>query len=370
MSLIRTPGNYCDVMALPSVFVWIHAQGAVLTCERENGLVLWATTLDEPALFWRACASPEGAVLAVGQGQSGQLRAVLDGHDLGRLGATAGVTPCVARWAETHFEVACQVTPTRYTVRAVSAGALGPPVPHDMPATSQGFRDWHPTSGLIRSDDAFRTTLHGWTLYQPMSRDGATAGQSDPPAIRLALPDRVCTAIPGDGFEPHVAVLGDRIAICARTPQGASLALLAPPYPVGEEPPVAIPNHLDVVQRWRAHFNSLSGEERAYQVVNAVAYELRGEGCGVYKKPGGPHGVSSDVIIYKPNAETFDILRDAEGVAAPQWGRTQPSGFGDLSRWQAAVPPEEQPPDPPPPTDDLEARVARLEQFMRAVKAA
>jgi hypothetical protein len=136
-----------------------------------------------------------------------------------------------------------------------------------------------------------------------------------------------------------------------------------------------IPNHRDVVERWRAVFDALAGDERAYQIVNAVAYELANEGCGVYAKPNGPHGVSQDVVIFKPNAETFDILGDAEGEARPQWSRTAPTGFGDLSRWRAAVrpdvpgtPPEEPPgPDPQPTPCDLqpvlEALVALTEKL-------
>lgn len=142
-----------------------------------------------------------------------------------------------------------------------------------------------------------------------------------------------------------------------------------------------IPNHLDVVKRWRAVYGFLSGTERAFQVCNGVAWELRAEGCGLYAKPSGPHGVSQDVLIFKPGAETFDVLRDAEGAATPQWSRTTPSGFGDLTRWRAAtepVLPGPQPPDPPDPPNpepppayddtELRLRIGTLELRLQALE--
>lgn len=133
---------------------------------------------------------------------------------------------------------------------------------------------------------------------------------------------------------------------------------------------MAIPNHIETVRKWRAVYAGLSGPERAYQIVNGVAWDLGGEGCGLYAKENGPHGVSQDVVIFRPEGETFDILGDAEGQAKPQWSRTQPTGFGDLSRFRPATEPQipgpgpgpEPPPPPPPPTGDHEARIQALER--------
>jgi hypothetical protein len=107
-----------------------------------------------------------------------------------------------------------------------------------------------------------------------------------------------------------------------------------------EDMPTTIPNHLDVVKAARARYAAFAGPERAHLVVNAVAWELRDEGAGLFLKTGGTQFKqrSLDVIIYK-EGETFDVLRDAEGKAEPQWSRTTPTGMGDPKNWRAAVDP-------------------------------
>jgi hypothetical protein len=63
-----------------------------------------------------------------------------------------------------------------------------------------------------------------------------------------------------------------------------------------------------------------------------------------------------DVIIYQHRdgdpagkGATFDILGDAEGDADPQWGRTKPSGYGDVDKWRRPVDPGGVVDTPPPP---------------------
>ena len=101
-----------------------------------------------------------------------------------------------------------------------------------------------------------------------------------------------------------------------------------------------IPNHLDVVKAACARYQTLAGPERAHRIVNAVAWELRDEGAGLFLKTGGTRFAdrSLDVIIFK-GGETFDVLRDAEGKAEPAWSRTKPTGMGDPKKWRAAVDP-------------------------------
>lgn len=139
-----------------------------------------------------------------------------------------------------------------------------------------------------------------------------------------------------------------------------------------EPPPVGIPNHLDVVQRARVKYASLSGVERAGKIVNQVAWDLKAEGAGAYAKTSGTNyqGRSVDIIIYKPGGETFDILGDAEGNADPQWGRTTPTGLGDVNLWRAATDPGgviEPPPPPPPPTGTTLDDVMDMLQKQNAV---
>jgi hypothetical protein len=101
-----------------------------------------------------------------------------------------------------------------------------------------------------------------------------------------------------------------------------------------------IPNHIDVVKAARARYAALAGPERAHRIVNAVAWELREEGAGLFLKTGGTRFAdrSIDVIIFK-GGETFDVLKDAEGKAEPAWSRTRPTGMGDPGKWRAAVDP-------------------------------
>ncbi len=137
---------------------------------------------------------------------------------------------------------------------------------------------------------------------------------------------------------------------------------------------------LDVVKHARAKYAHLEGEERAYCIVNEVAWNLRADGAGTFYKPAGANYKerSIDVIIYKPAGETYDILADAEGIAKPQWSRTKPTGFGDVSKWRAAVPPiviapptptpepEPEPePEPLPPGDYITR--AEFEAYQRTV---
>ena len=133
-----------------------------------------------------------------------------------------------------------------------------------------------------------------------------------------------------------------------------------------------IPNHKDVVTAARAKYAHLTGTERAYYIVNQVAWDLRLEGAGSFFKNSGthyngPYGPRSiDIVIYKHRAEdpagkgaTFDILGDAEGSAVPQWGRTSPTGFGDVTVWRAPVEPEGEPEPPPPANHEAVLRDVR-----------
>jgi hypothetical protein len=112
-----------------------------------------------------------------------------------------------------------------------------------------------------------------------------------------------------------------------------------------------IPNHLDIVKTARARYDALEGPERAHRIVNAVAWELRDEGAGLFLKTGGTRFAdrSLDVIIFK-GGETFDVLKDAEGKAEPAWSRTRPTGMGDPRKWRAPV-------DPGPVSDGTPAAV-------------
>jgi hypothetical protein len=78
-----------------------------------------------------------------------------------------------------------------------------------------------------------------------------------------------------------------------------------------------------------------------------------------------------DVIMLR-DGTYWDCLNAAGGATVPTWG--QPSGtITDPSRgWLAPIPPQgttpvPPDPDPPQPPSDLDARVARLEAWARAL---
>jgi hypothetical protein len=153
-----------------------------------------------------------------------------------------------------------------------------------------------------------------------------------------------------------------------------TLPVITSTPPIPPDPPMPIPNHLDVVKKWRATYANLpAGGARAGKIVNGVAWELRGEGCGTFYKPSGMNynDRSIDVVIYKSRpgdpagkGATFDILSDAEGKAEPEWNRTKPSGFGDVEKWRPATDPlvpSPEPPEPPPDDQELKTLVAKAQ---------
>jgi hypothetical protein len=115
---------------------------------------------------------------------------------------------------------------------------------------------------------------------------------------------------------------------------------------------VSIPNLKYLVVEARAKYAHLSGEERAYRVVNQVAWDARQREnlrAGLFYKPSGTNFAerSIDVVMILPGGETFDVLGDAENDAVPQWRPTEPTGKGDVQKWRAPVDPKLLEPPPP-----------------------
>ena len=138
----------------------------------------------------------------------------------------------------------------------------------------------------------------------------------------------------------------------------------APP-PTPSPSPTPSPGHpimpapterLDVVQQARNRYDGMPpGPKRAFSIVNAIAWALRGDGAGLFEDTSGSHynGCSLDVLIYR-SGHMIDVLGDAENNAKPQWSYTGPggeSGQGDVSKWRPAVDPAtlEDGPQPQPP---------------------
>lgn len=239
------PGSWPDIGVLPDgrvVLTYLNRKldPPALTCEIA-GVRAWQVQLPEGGLYQRMAVSPSGRIICAWQGGgTGLLTVVIDGGVAKTYGPTKGQNVCGCYWIEQDAVVVVQRTSTTFDRLLVPSGTLLERL--TVPATSQGVRDVLPDGLIILGDAARSLRLHGWALLQPMTRGLWTVGQAEPPAaIRLAGPDRVFVAIPGDGYEPHVAVSGDTVYVCARTHKGAALAVLQPPYPAHEPPVVDVP---------------------------------------------------------------------------------------------------------------------------------
>lgn len=206
-----------------------------LTCVI-GGAQAWRVSLSEGGLYQRMALSATGRVVCAWQGVSGQLWVSLDGQPAKARGNAFGQNGVGCYWNGfgDNPRVVVQRSATQFETIDGANGVLLDA--WTVPATSQGVRDVLPDGAVILGDAAIRTTRYGWVFSNPTTRDIWTAGQTDPKAIRLARSDSpyVTTAIQGDAFEPHVAVWGATVAVCARTLEGVTLAVLTPPYPAHE----------------------------------------------------------------------------------------------------------------------------------------
>jgi hypothetical protein len=91
------------------------------------------------------------------------------------------------------------------------------------------------------------------------------------------------------------------------------------------------------VQAERAKYGPSMTREQVAQLLNAVAWNHRLEGWGLLRKGSGnscPLGdtfVSCDILVHAPTVQHFDVLRDAENTAVPQWGLVGPCVLGPSS---------------------------------------
>lgn len=109
----------------------------------------------------------------------------------------------------------------------------------------------------------------------------------------------------------------------------------------------------------RAKYGPAMSREQVAQLLNAVAWNHRFKGWGLLRKGSGnscPLGgtfISCDILIHAPSVQHFDVLRDAENTAIPQWGLVGPCVLGpssgcDMSNFLAPVDPGGAVPTPTP----------------------
>lgn len=112
----------------------------------------------------------------------------------------------------------------------------------------------------------------------------------------------------------------------------------------------------------RAKYPASMTPAQVAQMLNAVAWNHRAEGWGLLRKGSGNscplNGtyISCDILIHAPSIQHFDVLRDAENAALPQWNNVGPCVLSDssgcaMSNFLAPVDPGgSTPTQPPPPT--------------------
>lgn len=222
------PGSWCDVAVwIDGRLIQVTADGALVRCYLEN-VPVWQQQAPEALLYCRG-AVQGNLMLTVHQGQSGSFWLV--GNGLTRnLGPTFGVQP-VGIDSAFAYVVSGQPRGTYDRFGLVDQTFPFPPgVPLD---TSQGLSDVQPDGTLWFADVHRTMAINGVTFTYPNVRgistspgvffSTVTVGQVEG-GIMAAVGGKNTLVIPGaECYEPHVAVSPNgRVAICARTPQGAA----------------------------------------------------------------------------------------------------------------------------------------------------
>lgn len=392
------PGGWSDVVKAPDGFRFVRATQAAVVTERVDGGLVWQTSLPEPILYLRAAVDAGGDVRAIAQGNQSGLAYVISASGVTSLGPSFGQNATAIWWSTaTSFAYFVQTSPTTYSV--FNSAGCGPCVV-TMAATSQGFRDIQP-DGKVRLGDDFRTgVFNGRRLWEFSQRDGVTVGQCDPAGICAAVDGKTFTILKGFAFEPHVAPDGDTFAVATRYAGGAALILVTPPYPPADvtttEPPVdpptdhnpppppppaqGMPDRKQVLVDLRKQYPALLNQQQAGELMARLAFTLRAEGFGLFRKDGGnncpvPNSavkVSCDILLHKPSSTWCDVLGQGpdvgeSGPSTPTWCAGDP---GDMTNFFA--PPDPGgivvPPPPPPVDPALGARVAALEAKVSALE--
>lgn len=103
----------------------------------------------------------------------------------------------------------------------------------------------------------------------------------------------------------------------------------------------------------------LGGDCGAFEITKRAAWELRGLGAGLLKKPGGANcnGFAAGIICFKDGLH-YDILFDAGGANTPQWVY---AGLVDSARWAPPFEVDFKLPGTDPVTVDEPAALSDLE---------
>lgn len=143
----------------------------------------------------------------------------------------------------------------------------------------------------------------------------------------------------GDGNLDY-CIYGGTPPACKKSSESGSEENSGPP-----PPPDALerhPSQVALVAQIKAQLSAegfnLTGPCGAFEIVKRVAWELREDGAGLFKKDPGQNqcnGYGIDVIIYD-DGYVYDILGDAGGANTPQW---VPLALAPLDRYADPINP-------------------------------
>lgn len=223
MTVQYLPGFYIDVSVwIDGRLLAVTSDGPIVRCYLEPALVnpapVWQQTAPESLLYLRQ-AVQGNLCLSVHQGHDSG-KAWLVGDGLAQtLGATFGVQPVGINGHEAYV--------VRSGTNYSRCGLVTQPYASGAPGSSQGLSDVQPDGTLWWADLHRTTQVDGVTFTYPNVRrvlgHEVIVGQVDG-GIAAAVGGKVTLVIPSSGaYEPHCAVSPTgRVAICARTAQGAA----------------------------------------------------------------------------------------------------------------------------------------------------
>lgn len=428
------PGEWCDVDWSPwdrcFVFAYLQRPGAVVLRRVFEGNTEQVDAIDlgRWGLYLRCAADGAGNVLCVLQdwrdrnpatGQFYSAIVVLFPKDGPPREIPCPAGPAfgqnaveVTRWEGVEaFFVRVVTSPTTFWQGTLnSSGVWVWQLARTWDATSQGFAD-----GDDRMDDV-RASVPG--MVCPSTADGLSIGQwGDPDRIRGLHQGVYFTVFPGVAFEPHVVSDGAGTWLaCARTPEGAKLARLVPPFeaeqvvpiPQPPEPPppdvpdpppptgetgMQLPENVRAIRaRYVARFPVPQGdpgeaiEEAARQWSRNFSQQVRfetGDARWGMKNAGGGRPTSKDTIAYDLGDGRIRIWDLISAVGTGQGRLVEDPRSEDITGQvfepqppvdhlgvgQPQEPDQPGPTDPPPPTGtDLAAVHAKLDAILAELK--
>lgn len=124
---------------------------------------------------------------------------------------------------------------------------------------------------------------------------------------------------------------------------------------------------LEQVKAERSKITGQPTEAQIGVILNKVAWDNRFDGWGLNRKEAGNHcpspagSIACDILHHKPTNALYDVFRDIENGATPQWTLVGTADNPDRPWVAPMMPPDGGPPPPPPPTNCQLCEVAKAE---------